>query len=228
MNLSHFFLTWQAGAARRLLRLLTVAGGLVFISGLAGCGGGAPLETFDLEIKEIKEEPILKRPSPVVVMISEPLTSSALNTDRIVARTEFDSLSYLPGIQWSDRIPRLIQGKVIQAFEKANGPGKVVRPEESIPSDYKLFFTLRRFDVDLAARSACVELSVKLTLYQTGQIRSAESFAECEVSPTLEGIALTQSFGRALNHVVERLIPWVDQATTTIHPSRMKGPSFSK
>jgi phospholipid/cholesterol/gamma-HCH transport system substrate-binding protein len=51
--------------------------------------------------------------------------------------------------QWSDRLPKLLQAKIIQSFENADYPQVVARPTEGLTADYQLLTDLRSFQVAL-------------------------------------------------------------------------------
>ena len=107
-------------------------------AGLAGCGS-APLETFDLSAPSALSARIPRGQ----MVIAEPVATLPVDSDRIVIRTGPESVAYLTGAQWPDRLPRLLQTRLIETFENARLLRNVGRP--GLTADYSLTTEIRRF-----------------------------------------------------------------------------------
>ena len=110
---------------------------------LAACGGGAPLDTFDLSA--LPGGGAARAPRGQLV-VAEPLTTSPLDSDRVIVRPTPDTVATLKGAQWTDRLPRLVQTRLVQSFENSRLLRSVARPEAKIQADAALTSDIRRFD----------------------------------------------------------------------------------
>ncbi|HEX8416129.1 MAG TPA: ABC-type transport auxiliary lipoprotein family protein, partial [Methylobacterium sp.] len=91
---------------------------------LGGCGGAAPL-TFDLMALPGQGRPASTARS---IVVAEPVGLQPFEADRIIVREPGGALSFLGGGQWSDRLPRLIQTRIIQSLENSGRLRSVSRP----------------------------------------------------------------------------------------------------
>ena len=109
----------------------------------AACGGSAP-ETFDLSAASVPEVHKLR----AQIAIREPVTSLDLDSQRILVRTSPETVAYLTGAQWSDRLPTLIQTRLVQTFQNAHLSGSVGRAGAGFSSNYSLELDIRAFELD--------------------------------------------------------------------------------
>src|SRR5262249_44207437 len=143
---------------RRLLEIgqkaLSLGAGLM----LAACGGSAALPTFDLyaprEVGRVGQ-------AYGQLTINEPIGVQIFDSERIVVKEQTGAITYLSGAQWSDRLPRLIQTRLIETFENAQ-QARVGRPGGGIVSSTALATEIRAFQVDAASGQVVVEISAKL------------------------------------------------------------------
>ena len=61
----------------------------------------------------------------------------ALETDRIMVRQGGDKISYYKGIAWSDRLPRLVQARMIETFQNS-GAVKAVSAFRRLQSRHRV------------------------------------------------------------------------------------------
>jgi cholesterol transport system auxiliary component len=101
--------------ARRLLGLVALA------LALAACGGGAPLDTYDLQAARPGRAHALR----AQVRVAEPFASLDLDSDRILVRTRSQQMAVLAGAKWPDRLPRVVRARLIQSFQNAGLAGQV-------------------------------------------------------------------------------------------------------
>lgn len=167
---------WNGGAGRRhglaLASLLALSVGLGGCASFLGGGGEQKLATFDLGAPA---------PGPAVkvvaaqVLVPEPSALKALNSERILVRPSGSEIAYLPGAQWSDRLPHLIQQRLVQTFENV-GHVRAGMPGQGLSIDYQVVTELRSFDYDAGTRKARIELGVKLMNDRTGKVVASDVF----------------------------------------------------
>ena len=91
------------------------------------------------------------------MVIAEPTALSVLDSDRIQSVSAQGAYLALPEAQWSDLLPKVVQIKLLRAFEDASLLASVGRSLEGPPGDFQLLIDIRKFHVD-ASLSAEVEL----------------------------------------------------------------------
>ncbi|MCE4225346.1 ABC transporter [Methylobacterium sp. C25] len=179
----------------------------VLASGLAGCGGGATPLTFDLAAVPGNARAAGSSRS---IVVAEPIGLQTLEADRILVREPNGSLSFLGGGQWSDRLPRLIQTRLIQSLENSGRLRSVTRPGDKVVSDYQLVSEIREFDVAAGSREAVVDISVKMIAEGSGRVVNARVFsARIPVAAVDAGNAAT-ALDAALGRVLTDIVRWVN------------------
>ncbi len=189
-----------AGLRRLALPLLLASATL-----LAGCGGGATPTTFDLSAPSGFGRVGGSRAALIVV---EPTTVQTLDSDRIIVKDSAGALSFLGGGQWADRVPRLVQTRLIQTFENGSRLGAVARPGERIVPDLQLNTDIRSFNIDAASGAAVVEITAKLVGDRTGKVQRARMFQARVPASANDGPAAAQALDRALSQVLIEIVRW--------------------
>lgn len=198
------------GRGRLPSRALRAATALAGCLALAGCtsllAGGSPPATFDLSAP--RDLPGAGRGRGNLV-VGEPAAVAVLDGQRIVVEPRPGQVTYLPDAQWSDRLPKLVQAKIIEAYENANRLGSVGRPGDRLTVDYQLVTELRSFEVDAAAGVARAELTAKIVNDKTGKIIAAEVFsARRPLAAAVDGPTASRALDGALGEVLAALVAW--------------------
>src|SRR5580693_5879628 len=142
--------------------------------GLSACGGGPPPATFDLSQPETAARKALHVQRQFVV--TEPIAVQPLDSDRVLVRRPDGALATLAHAQWSDRLPRLVQARIVQAFENAGAVGRVGVSGGQITPDVTLDVEIRVFEVDAGAGQGKIELATKLVGAVSGRTVAARVF----------------------------------------------------
>ncbi|WKL21206.1 ABC-type transport auxiliary lipoprotein family protein [Agrobacterium tumefaciens] len=172
---------------------------------LAGCAGAPKNDTFDLSVSSatVMQGPSLKNRQ---LLIADPTALKALDSENIVVRLSGSEVQYLGNSQWSDRLPRMVQSKLVEAFEDTGKLGGVGRPGQGLAIDYQVVSDIRAFEVDTAKNIANIEISVKLLNDRNGTVKAQEVFrASARVSGsgnTNFVKALDQAFAAAAREIV--------------------------
>jgi phospholipid/cholesterol/gamma-HCH transport system substrate-binding protein len=142
------------------------------------------------------------------LVIPEPTTVLALDTQKILMRTPGEESPSIEVAQWSDNVPKLLQQKIIQSFENANTMRAVARPMEGLAQDYQLLIDVRSFQVaGKGVGEAQVELGAKI-LGQDGRIVGSRTFS-ATVAPVGTGVAsAAQALDQAFGKVAVDLVVW--------------------
>ncbi|HYI89020.1 MAG TPA: ABC-type transport auxiliary lipoprotein family protein, partial [Beijerinckiaceae bacterium] len=66
------------------------------------------------------------------IAVAEPAAVQPLEADRIIVKEPSGAVSAVAGGQWADRLPRLVQSRLIQTFENSSGLRAVTRPGSGV------------------------------------------------------------------------------------------------
>jgi len=171
---------------------------------LTGCGSfeQAPT-TFDLSVADGARQ---LRPSGRLLVVAEPVALQTLESDRILVRGADGTVSFIPGVQWSDRLPRLLQARIVQSFENAGR--SVGRAGSGLSADVALTSDLRFFGVRTeGGAQAVVELSAKL-VSSDGRIERARVFRAATPLTAVEGPAAAAGLDQSMRKVLGELVRW--------------------
>lgn len=143
------------------------------------------------------------------LLIIEPKTIATLDTERIAVRQAGGAFAYLNDGAWADRLPRLLQTRIIQAFENANRLAGVGRPGDRLASDWQLLTEIRAFNLVVEGQtSAEVEVSVKLVNDRNGRILAAQVFGARTPASATEARAAVTAFDASLQVVLRDVVIW--------------------
>lgn len=180
--------------------------GLAIALALAGCsaiGGTTPLNTYDLTAPDaVTAGP---RKGKVQVLVTEPQALKALDSENIVVRDGASQIQYLAGAQWGDRLPKIVQARLVEAFERSKRFGGVGRPGEGLAIDYQIITEIRAFGVDNGV--AIVEIGAKLLNDRNGVVRSAKTFSAKAVAGSGPD-AIVAALNAAFDTVAGELVGW--------------------
>lgn len=181
------------------LASVAVAGAL-----LAACSS-APPATFDLTAPRTGTR---GGSGSAQIVVAEPITVQVLESDRIIVKDKSGAVSFLGNGQWADRLPRLIQARLIQTFENASRLKAVSRPGDRIVADYQLNTDIRAFQIDAGTGEAVVEISAKLVSDQAGRIVNARIFSARVPVASIDAATAAQALDRALSTVLVDVVRW--------------------
>ncbi len=190
--------------ATRLRRLAIGGVSATLLASAFGCSS-PPLPAFDLTAPR---QSVGGGLAGGQLVVAEPAAIQPLEAERILVRDAAGSVSYLAGAQWADRLPRLLQTRLIQTFENATRIRAVSRPGEGVTADYQLNTEIRAFQLDAARGDAFVEISAKVVASANGHIANARVFSTRVPVPSAEGPIVAQALDRALSVVLLDIVRW--------------------
>ncbi len=183
------------------LRAVTVT--LVLLIG--GCSSGAPLATYDLTaINGLRKSGAVRGQ----IIVTEPVASAALETDRVLVRPQPESLAYLTGAKWSARLPALVQTRLIQSFENSRSLKAVGRPGDHLTADFDLTSEIRNFEIDVQGNQAVVEIAAKLVQDANGRVVTAKIFTARVPANANDGAEAVHALDTALGQVMGEIVVW--------------------
>ena len=187
------------------MKTRTTIAALLLALSVSACASSKKLDTFDLS----SASPDVSSPKKQgrQILIAAPSALKALDGENIVVRSGPNSISFLKGAQWADRLPNIVQSRLVQAFESTGRLGGVGRPGEGLAIDYQVISDIRTFNINVSSgRIAIVEIAIKILNDKNGTVRAARVFRA--TSPVGgEGnasyiAALDRAFDSASNDIV--------------------------
>jgi cholesterol transport system auxiliary component len=175
---------------------------------LSACGtlGSRAPDTYDLtaptDIKTLK-------PGRAQIVVSLPTALQALDSERILLRPRGAQVTYIAGAQWADRLPQLLQARLIQTFENAHRIGTVGRPEDKLVADVNLAIEIRNFEIDLSnGTNAVVSVSARMVSEQGGKIVAANIFTASIPAGGTDGAHASAALDQAMQRVLADIVVW--------------------
>lgn len=185
----------------RLRRLLPVLLAGLSSSLLASCSS-TPRATYDLTPAD---GGFAARAGRGQLVVLRPEAIQPADSDRIVVRAGPQSVAYLTGAQWADKLPSLVQSRLIESFQNAHLLREVGRP--GMLADVSLQTSIRRFELDAARSETIVEISAQI-LSQNGRIIAGRLFSSNVPVASSDPPAVAAALDAALAQVMRDIVIW--------------------
>lgn len=195
--------------------------------GLSGCGftlidkEPAPA-IYDLHAPTKMEQ--AGDPVSWQLIVEEPSSVKALGTNRITLVREGNSVEYYKGARWTDRGPRLIQARIIEALEDSGRIASVGRETSGLNADVRLKMDLRKFQAvydGAGAPTIEIEISGKLLDSRSRDIVATEIFTTAEVADSSRLNDIVRAYNKALGKTARKMALWT-LATYRAEPSAIE------
>lgn len=177
--------------------------------GLAGCSlfSGTPPETYDLAAPADVSE--IGGSTSAQILVPESTALAAFDSERIVVASD-TLITYYPDAQWPDRLPRVIQARVIETLERSGGAQAAGRPGQGLSIDYQLLTDIRvfQYEVDAEGATAVVEIFAQVMDDRNGRIIATRSFSASRPVAEDTAAAVTAALEAALAEVLVDLASW--------------------
>lgn len=196
---------FPADRLRKGMAVAMIAGVAGF--GLAGCGSTPKNDTFDLAAASVPADGG-RSAKGRQILIPDPTALKALDSEQIVVRVSGSELQYLAKAQWSDRLPRMVQSKLIEAFENSGRLGGVGKPGQGLAIDYQLVTDIRAFEVEASGNRAVVEISAKLLNDRNGAIKAQKVFRSVVATRGSANPAFIAGLDTAFAAVTGEIVTW--------------------
>jgi len=186
-----------------------LAAGLICL-GLVGCaiaggGGGRGPDTYDLVAP--RSFAGSTRAAPWQLLVYEPTAVHALETDRLMVRPRPEQVSYYKDVAWSDRLPRLVQARMIESFQNSGA----VKAVSATSGQFGLATELRAFQVDVSSGRAAAEVDIfaKLVNTSSGRVIATRGFSARVPATTDKAADVIAALNQAFTEVQQDIITWV-------------------
>lgn len=173
---------------------------------LTGCGSSANNDTFDLSMTPTATGPVMKNRQ---ILVPVPTAVKMLDSDQVVVRVSPSEVQYLADSRWGDALPKLVQSKLVEAFENSGRLGGVGKPGQGLAIDYQVVTDIRSFEVTtVGARVATVEISAKLLNDRNGSVRAQNVFKASVPVAGTENRRFIEALDRAFSKVGAEIVDW--------------------
>jgi cholesterol transport system auxiliary component len=177
---------------------------------LAGCAllRGPPPETFDLAGPAVVPPPA--HGTAAQLLVPEPSALKILDSERIVVASG-PRLFYYPDAQWPDRMPRVLQARAIEAFEKSKRAKAVGRPGEGLAIDYQIIVNVRAFEFREEGKHggyAHVEVFAKIMDDRNGRVVATRTLTGDARIDRNTADAVVAGLDAAMSQVLIEMVNW--------------------
>jgi phospholipid/cholesterol/gamma-HCH transport system substrate-binding protein len=195
--------TFSGALARNSDRVDVILNGLEQMTG----GKAAKEQPVPYELKAPTTFPPPTKPATAQLVIPEPTALVTLDTQKIVV--DPGAGDPLDNAQWPDSLPKVLQERFIESFEKSRYVGAVARPMESITPDFQLLIDIRKFEIEGTAGApvAHVELAAKV-LGKTGRIVGSRTFEASVPAKDTTAAGASAALSEAFGKVATPLVTW--------------------
>jgi cholesterol transport system auxiliary component len=194
----------RKSALARLPRRALLAAPLMAMA-LSGCTAllaGAPSNIFDLSAPGEVQAPR----GGLQVLVPEPTTVRALDTDRIAARPSPAEYAYLPGVVWSDRLPRLLQARMVETLQNSGRIRAAAVPGQGLLIDYQLVIDVRAFE--LTKEGAVADFAVRVMDDRNGRVLRSQVFREVVPVDSTQAAIVVQALDYAMDKSFAAIANW--------------------
>lgn len=154
--------------------------------------------------------PKLSGSSRAQILILEPSALKVLDSDQIVIKPSGAVVEYLAKSQWTDRLPKVVQARLIEAFENTNRVKAVAKPGEGLVIDYQIVSNIRAFQANLGngLSQAQVAISIKLVSDRTGKVVRSNVFNEVVPLSSSNALDVVTAIDSAFDNVARKIVSW--------------------
>jgi cholesterol transport system auxiliary component len=203
-----------SGAAKAALCValalsVSACGGSGVLGGLIGTGNN-PTPTFDLSAPTNFGN--LPPRARGLLVIEQPTALQILDTEKVVISPNPSEVAYLTDAQWVDRLPKLMQARIVQSFENSTRIRAVAKTQDRVNADYLLVVDIRQFGIQAyESPQAVVELSVKIVYQRGGRIAAGTVLTSRVASSGTSGHAATLALDQAFSDVLVQMVKWTSR-----------------
>lgn len=189
----------------RIAQVSRAASVAVIVALVGGCAK-APPPTYELFAADLFPRHTGNPRGQMIV--PEPTALAVLDTDRVLVRLAGGETAQLGNAQWEDRLPKLLQSRIVQSFENGHRLRAVGKPGDKLAADYQLIVDVRSFQIAAETATAEVEIVAKIVRDRTGRIDAARAFKVSVPAASTEGPQAIAAINQAFNQVVTQLVLW--------------------
>jgi cholesterol transport system auxiliary component len=183
---------------------------------LGGCalltGAEAPPDTYDLP-----STPVARSKGGAVgaqLAVRLPGALRSLDTDRVLVREGAGRIAYYPAAAWGDRLPKLVQARLVSSFEDAGRFRAIVTNGEGLSADLGLAVEIRAFEVRVQGGTshAVVDFYVKMVDERRNEVLASRQFIAEVPTPKDDVVSGVNALRQAFQQVTTEMVRWTSSA----------------
>jgi cholesterol transport system auxiliary component len=195
----------------------------IYMSLLTGCSffeGQEPLPLYTL--KSTTSESTHHFDLPIAIDL--PSSEESLNTQRIAVTPSPYQRDYLADGQWPDRLPKIVQGALIENLSQRWGGAHLSRVSDGLLATYMVQLEIQDFSVHPLAKE-CAEVHMKVLFkivnFNARRVLAAHTFSQkIQVSP-FTMMRVVEAFNKGFQALLEQASSWMEE-TFLSHSSTHK------
>lgn len=194
--------------SRRLVTTAAIALSGVLLGGCLGAGV-TPLATYDLTAPRVMTL-TAPRAAKFQLVVNEPNAVRSLESDRIMIKSGA-RVAYYKGAAWTDRLPRLMQARMVEAFQNAGLVSAVGSRADRLDADYVLATQVQAFQVEVnqGQAEAYASLYVKVIGGDNGRMVASRGFESRVPTSSKDVGEMVVALNQAFENVLNEIVPWV-------------------
>lgn len=171
-----------------------------------------PPDTYDLTAPT--SFPDLRGGTNAQLLIVEPTALSAFDRQEIVVKPSATEILYLPQSQWADRLPKVVQARLVEAYENTDKARAVAKPGDGLVIDYQIVSNIRAFQANIGGgvSEAVIELSVKIVSDRTGKVVRTRIFRKTAALPSNSNSDVVLALDAAFDAIARDMVSWTFSA----------------
>ncbi len=199
-------------ARRRRSGLIAIV--VLLLPELAGCGGifSQPPQRQLYRLTPNFAFPAGLPPVAAQLVVGLPTAPSGLDTARIALSRSPVSLDYYADAEWTDRLPALVQGNLVEGFEKSAAIPAVGPESLGLRADFELETEIRDFEAVYDSPGGpphvLVRFNAKLVRLPERKIVAQTSVSRQEGAAAGAIPEVVRAFDGALGGAVQQVVMW--------------------
>ena len=178
---------------------------LAAAAALAGCAALVP-QTPSMIYDLTAPGKIAAPRGSLQILVPEPTTIQALDSNRIAARPSPSEYAYLPGAVWSDTLPNLIQARLVETLQNSGRVRAAGLPGQGLLIDYQLALDIRAFEFN--GEAAVAEFGVKILDESNGRVLRSRVFQSAVKVAASDNANVVTALDAAMDRAFAEITAW--------------------
>ncbi len=198
-----------SGIIALYLAMLMALGGCSLSGVLKGAlSDSTPASTYDLVLDHSRIKKAGRLDTQLVV--ASPIAVRALAGDNILVKPNPTSITYYGRAVWSDRLPKLIQARLVEALRISSRFRAVSDGSDRITGDVTMASTIEAFQIEVHGEQAeaLVIIYAKLIHVASGKVYASKKFTTRAPSPNKEVDGGVEALNQAMNDAIASITRW--------------------
>src|SRR5690606_14809635 len=130
---------------------------------------------------------------------------------RIMVKPGPAQITYYKNAAWGDRLPRLMQARMVEAFQNTGLVSAVGSRADRLDADIELATEVRGFHVEIEGghAKAVAQLYVKVIDGKDGRMIASRAFASSAPTSSTDVNEMVLSLNASFDKVLREVVPWV-------------------